>query len=284
MHQLRSVSQKSFVAALAMAILTGTADVQAEDMVQVPSPNGTMVTEVDRPAGNGPFPVVIFSHGRDGDPAGRARLAHPVNGNVVSFWIKRGYAVVAPIRPGYGLSGGADFEDSLNRHYTVTPDYRRTARGAATGIEAAVQWVRQQSWAKPDRIILHGQSVGGLGTVAAAADNPPGVVAFINFAGGSGGNPKETPGRSCQPEVLTSLYGSFGGSTRLPGIWFYASNDEYWGPQAPREWGAAFNGSGGHARLVFTGPVPNGRGHSLLATAPQLWQGELTAFLNAHKL
>ncbi len=282
MQQSLLWSRSSFVAVTIAMLLSGAAVAQASEMVQVPSPNGTMVTEVDLPAGNGPFPVVIFSHGRDGDPVGRARLAHPVNGNVVSYWIRRGYAVVAPIRPGYGLTGGFDAEDhgSCDRG----PDFGRTANSAATAIVAAVQWARSQSWAQPNRIILHGQSVGGLGTVAAEAQNPPGVVAYVNFAGGTGGNPKGSPGVSCRPDLMRSLYSQLGGSTHMPGIWFYASNDEYWGPQAPKDWGAAFNGSGGHAKLVFTGPVPNGRGHSLLATAPQLWQGELTAFLKAHKL
>lgn len=282
MHLPGLWSRKSCVAALVATMVAGAANAHAGDMVQVPSPNGTMVTEIDRPAGNGPFPVVIFSHGRDGDPAGRARLAHPVNGNVVSFWLKRGYAVVAPIRPGYGLSGGSDAED--HGSCGSGPDFSRTASGAATAIVATVNWVRGQGWAKPNRIILQGQSVGGLGTVAAAARNPPGVIAYVNFAGGTGGEPKRSPGASCRPDLMKSLYGQLGGSARAPGIWFYAANDEYWGPQAPKEWGAAFNGNGGHAKLVFTGPVPNGRGHSLLATAPQLWEGELSAFLNGHNL
>jgi dienelactone hydrolase len=241
-----------------------------------------MVTEVDRPAGTGPFPVVIFSHGRAGDPADRAHMTRPANANVVSFWLSRGYAVVAPIRPGYGSTGGYDAED--HGSCSGGPDFARTANSAATAITATVNWVRGQSWAKSDRIILQGQSVGGLGTVAAAAQNPPGVVAYINFAGGTGGEPKRSPGASCRPDLMRALYAQFGSSTHLPGIWFYAANDEFWGPQAPKDWGAAFNGSGGHAQLVFTGAVPNGRGHSLLATAPQLWRGELTGFLTAHKL
>ncbi|MDR3470591.1 MAG: hypothetical protein P4M09_02695, partial [Devosia sp.] len=82
----------------------------ATETAQVPSPNGTMVTEIFKPAGPGPFPVVIFSHGRSGEPSERASLTHPVNSSVAAYWTAKGFAVVAPIRPGYGPSGGPDRE------------------------------------------------------------------------------------------------------------------------------------------------------------------------------
>ena len=268
-----------FTLAFAISLARAAPTAASADTVQVPSPNGTMVTETFMPSGKGPFPVVIFAHGRAGEASARAGMAHPISPAIASYWTKKGFAVVAPIRPGYGATGGYDAED----HGKCLPgaDLGRTASAAASAIVATVNWVRQQTWAKPDRILLHGQSVGGFGTVAAAAQNPPGVVGYINFAGGTGGNPKETPGASCHPEILTSIYGQLGGSTRIPGIWFYAANDEYWGPDAPKQWGAAYNGAGGKATLVFTGPTPNGHGHSLLNSAPGLWQGQLNAFVRA---
>jgi dienelactone hydrolase len=276
------MNRRQFGLALALAGSLACAGITlaAADTTQIPSPNGNMVTEIFMPTGKGPFPVVIFSHGRAGEASERARLSRPIGQQIAAYWLSKGFAVVAPIRPGYGPSGGFDAED----HGQCTPgaDLGRTASGAATAILAAVNWVRQQPWARGDRILLQGQSVGGLGTVAAAARNPPGVIGYINFAGGTGGNPKQSPGVSCHPEILTSLYGQFGSSTRIPGIWFYAANDEYWGPQAPRLWGQAYDGAGGHATLVYTGPVPNGRGHSLLNTAPQLWEAQLNGFLRQH--
>jgi len=276
--------QFGLMLALAGCMVLARAGLAAAETATVPSPNGAMVTDIFKPSGKGPFPVVIFSHGRSGDAWERAAMQHPLNTAVASYWTQKGFAVVAPIRPGYGLTGGPDAEESGGSHCKVIPNYGRTASGAATAIVATVDWVRQQAWAKPNKILLHGQSVGGLGTVAAAARNPPGVVGYINFAGGTGGFPKESPGKSCRPELLTDLYAQFGGSTHIPGIWFYAANDEYWGPEAPRAWGQAYDGAGGHATLVFTGPTPNGRGHTLLNTAPGLWQGQLNAFVQARGL
>lgn len=246
------------------------------ETVQVPSPNGAMVTDVFLPRGKGPFPVVVYSHGRDGDPLGRARMHHALRDSLAAFWTGKGIAVVAPMRPGYGQTGGSDVED--HGACSRGPDFHRTGTEAARAIVATVDWVRQQSWAKPNRILLVGQSVGGLGTVAAAAESPPGVVGYVNFAGGTGGDPKASPGKSCRPDLMTELYGEYGGETRLPGLWFYASNDLFWGPDAPKQWGQAYNGHGGHASLNFTGPSGS-NGHNLMVDSPGLWQGKVSAFL-----
>ncbi|MDR3493114.1 MAG: CocE/NonD family hydrolase [Ancalomicrobiaceae bacterium] len=268
------------IAFLAVALLPGPA--LAAETAQIPTPNGTMVTEIFKPAGNGPFPVVVFSHGRSGDPVERQRLTHPINAGVAAYWTGKGFAVVAPIRPGYGPSSGYDAED--HGRCGAGPDFGRTASAAATAIVAAANWARSQPWAKADRLILVGQSVGGLGTVAAAARNPPGVVAFVNFAGGTGGDPKASPGRSCRPDLMLSLYGQLGSSTSLPGMWFYAANDEYWGPDVPKQWAQAYRTGNPHVTAVFTGPVPNGKGHSLMNTAPQLWRPALDRFLKERGL
>jgi dienelactone hydrolase len=203
----------------------------------------------------------------------------------ISYWTQKGFAVLAPIRPGYGAgSGGQDFESSNSgSKCSNIPNFARVANAGATAIVASVNWVRSQSWARKDRILLEGQSVGGMSTVAAAAKHPTGVIGYINFAGGSGGDPVRTPRNSCHPEVLTALYGSLGGSTRLPGIWFYAENDLFWGEAVPKQWGAAFNAHGGRATLVFTGPSGN-NGHNLMRNSPDLWQGQLDAFVKARGL
>jgi hypothetical protein len=82
--------------------------------------------------------------------------------------------------------------------------------------------------------------MGGLVSVATAAANPPGVVGYINFAGGAGGDPARAPGRSCGVDVTEGLMREFGKTTHIPGLWLYAQNDLYWGVEAPRVWHAAY--------------------------------------------
>jgi X-Pro dipeptidyl-peptidase (S15 family) len=174
--------------------------------------------EVDRmrvtwflPPGPGPFPVVLFSHGREPSPKGRAELAVGVSRAQAMFWLARGVAVVSPVRPGYGASTGRDLEaadldfDDAGR-CVGQADFRKTADAAARSVDATLRWLRRQPWADASAVLLVGQSAGGMATVAAGARDLPGVVGYVNFAGGTGGNPERSPGASCDPGQLEALY------------------------------------------------------------------------------
>jgi predicted dienelactone hydrolase len=71
-----------------------------------------MVTHLYKPQGDGPFPVVVFSHGRAPEISDRLNLKYPVSVGHGNFWLRKGFAVVAPVRPGYGESEGMDHEDA----------------------------------------------------------------------------------------------------------------------------------------------------------------------------
>jgi len=243
-----------------------------------------MTAQVFRPAGAGPFPVVVFSHGRAPDAVDRARLKVGISNSQLRFWLARGDAVVAPIRPGYGATGGGDPESS-GAHFSVlgqctsVPDYRKAAVAAARTVDATLAWLRAQPWADVHRVLLVGQSMGGLTTVSAGAHPHDGVVGYINFAGGSGGNPSSSPGHSCAPERLTSVYAEFGRATTIPNLWVYAMNDQYFGPDAPVAWHAAFAGGGSKTTFVHAPAVVDGDGHGLSRHAAQLWASYVDAFL-----
>jgi dienelactone hydrolase len=252
-----------------------------------------MLTQVFKPAGAGPFPVLLYAHGRPGYASQRAQLQQPIAPRHVRYWLARGYAVVAPIRPGYGATGGAD-QESSGVGYTTKgqclhqPSPAHTISGALHAQQHALAWVRQQPWAKAQHIVLEGQSVGGLATVALCAANPPGVLGCINFSGGAGGDPVHAPGRVCAPEKITQLMREYGQTTQRPSIWLYAPNDLYWGAEPPRQWHAAFNAAAQGSRrrpstLVQTPPVGSD-GHSLQRAGSAHWGPALAAWLKQNKL
>jgi dienelactone hydrolase len=260
------------------------------------SPTG-VVTHIYKP--NSPsvtaFPLVIFSHGRayNPNPLDPSAISVPVIADVANWWLQKGFALVAPLRPGYGETGGLDRENQfvywqgnscVTEPKSLNPLYDRAARKAREVVLAALTWAQMQPWVKRDRIMLVGQSVGGMTTIATAAINPEGVIAGINFAGGMGGNPTASPRKSCQPEQLTIIYGQYGKTTRVPTLWLYAENDLFWGPDVPKQWFEAFKTGGSDATFVQTPPVPGQvNGHFLINTGGQLWKPNVDAFLQKLK-
>jgi len=278
---------------LGLAVSAGASSLPEPSMNTIPLPGAgvlgsrlEMPVLVYLPAGKGPFPVLVFSHGRAGSAHERQRLQHPLGRSQLEYWLGKGFAIVAAIRPGYGSTGGGDPEYHAS-HFSQpgqcegNPDYSTVAAAGSKAVLASIDWVRQQTWAAGQPIVLEGQSVGGLLTVAVAATHPSGVIGYINFAGGAGGNPEKSPGQSCEPEKLTELYAALGRQTTLPNVWIYAQNDQYWGPEQPLLWHKAFAAGGSTTRFIHAAAVADGDGHGLSRHEADLWSGYLDEFLQS---
>lgn len=242
-----------------------------------------MATTYFLPPGAGPFRVVLFSHGRAGAD-GRAKLDVGVSQAQLQYWLAKGVAVVSPVRPGYGESTGGDVEHGGARfdahgQCVSKPNFRQTADAALLTFGATLQWLRGQPWADARRVLLVGQSVGGLATVAAGAQGLPGVVGYINFAGGAGGDPRRSPGASCDPDQLTQMYAAYGQTTHVPNLWVYALDDQYWGATEPAAWHAAFAKGGSATTFVHSAVVADGDGHGLSRHEQALWAPAVDAFI-----
>ena len=223
-----------------------------------------------------PAPVLVLNHGRAAQPADRVKLGRARYPDAAKFFVQRGFIVAVPTRMGYGVSGGEDVEASgpCNRK-----DYPPGFAAAAAQTLAVLEAVRNRPDAAKDRAVIVGQSYGGATAVATAAQNPPGVVGAINFAGGSGGNPATQPQQPCAPHLLERLYRGYGETARVPMLWLYTENDMYFGPTYPRAWHAAFVAAGGKAGFVQF-PPHGDDGHSLFTRFPSVWQPRVAEFLD----
>lgn len=282
---------KSILAQLLLLLsplVCSAAEESLEDRVLVPFRNYQIVTYVYRPKTNAAHvPLVIYSHGRAGTAEGRAKVDRP-DRRLVDFWLKRGFAVVAAVRPGYGVTGGGDREVH-GSHWVEGPDksafcegaadFQTVAEKAAEAVTAVIEWSREQPWVDPRRMLLLGQSVGGLATIALSTKHLDGVVGAINFAGGTGGEPIHSPGASCKPDVMAALYRSYGMEAPIPSLWLYSRNDQFWGEMEPDMWYAAFAEGGSDSRYVHTPAVRNHDGHQLLFYGGTYWEPEVDAFL-----
>ena len=218
---------------------------------------------------------LVLNHGRSGDPeqrrdAGRYRFAANA-----AYFIGLGYAVFVPTRIGYGASGGPDVEDSGPCR---AKSYSTSLEAAAAQTLAVIAYARAQPYIDPDRGLLAGISVGGITTIAAAAKSPPGVRGAINFAGGHGGDPKNHPAKPCRDDLLEAEFARFGATTRVPTLWLYSENDQFFGADIPQVWLAAFRARGGTGRFVRLPPFGQD-GHTSFVTNPPAWKPEVEAFL-----
>ena len=260
-------------------------------IAQIPIDSGSeadapssMVAGVYLPPGGGPFPVLIYSHGRSSAEADRARTGFPDPRGHIRYWRSKGFAVVAPIRPGYGATGGTDHEDSGVRYDIFgncwgEPEFARSAKAAAEAIDATLAWLRQQAWADATRVVLAGASMGGLASIVSASTNPAGVIAYINFSGGTGGSGERRPEHSCGSDTMQELMATYGRSTHVRNLWLYAQNDSYWGASWPRAWHRAYATPGNPTEFVMTSAVASADGHMLLSRGSRLWTEHVDRFL-----
>lgn len=246
-------------------------------------------------AGDGPWPVVIFSHGRSPTPERRKALSAPVLFGHVRFWHSKGYAVIAPIRPGYGPNSAHDpeqagtrFPETGNSPCTGLAQYDKVVENSTRAVRSAHDWLSQQTWANKGRVLLVGQSVGGLTTAVACGQNWPGVVGCVNFAGGAGGKPDTHANNSCQPARLGAVFAEAGKTTQVPSLWLYSENDLYWGPDVPKQWhkanvDAATAAGQKNTAEFFAAPPVEADGHRLLTVGGRLWGPPLNAWLKKNE-
>lgn len=236
-----------------------------------------MIGTLFKPDGDGPFPFAIISHGRPGTPGERAKVQRWRYSEQSSWLVRKGIAVIVPTRPGYGATGGSDVEQSYN---CANPAYRDALAGGVQSVLSAINYAKAQNFIDPSRFILIGQSVGGFLTVGVTAAAPAGLIASVNFAGGHGGDPMRHPSVPCAPEKLLDVYSAAGKTARVPMLWIYTENDQYFGPEYARSWHAGFLSAGGHADLQVLPPFQND-GHRLFVNGMAIWQPLVETFLKS---
>lgn len=225
------------------------------------------------PAGNKRFPLAVISHGTPRKDSERPRMA-PMGFRAVATWFAdQGFAVVVPMRRGYGQSDGP-WVESIG---TCQPsDYERAGLDSAADIAAVTWYMRGQSFVDPQRIVLVGHSAGAWGSVAAASQNLSGVRAVVAFAPGRG---SYAPDAVCNEPALAKAAHSFGATVHVPSLWIYSVNDHFFGPTLARRIFDAFHDSAAAPTTFLTEPACSQDGHMLIFRCPNDWHDAVAAFL-----
>ena len=259
---------------------------EAVHSIPVADTGANIVVTSFRPRGAGPFPWIVLSHGTAVTREANLALGRNRNLPVASEWVNRGYAVLVPIRRGYGASASidgklADSYGSCNR-----PEFAKAGEAAALDLLATIKWAKAQKDLDPKRWLLVGQSSGGFASIYTASKRPEGLMAVLAFSSGRGGNPDTRPGEPCASTELAELFAAIAPKLTVPALWFYARNDEYIGPRVQKLWFDSFHKAGGKGELFVAPPFPERRGHGVFPSPKgiPIWTREVARFFRSQAI
>jgi dienelactone hydrolase len=210
-------------------------------LIPYPGADAAMQATLLLPAGKGPFPLAVVSHGTSESDKLRQDYEAPAF-EVISSWLqKRGYAVLLPQRPGHGETGGRYLESSGSCDAAL---YEQAGNATAEALKIAIDYAARYPFIRRGRVLLVGHSAGAWGSLALAASNPEVVRAVVNFSGGRGGHSYGVPNRNCAPERLVQAAAAYGGAAKTKTLWLYSENDSFFSPELSREMAEAFRDAG----------------------------------------
>jgi dienelactone hydrolase len=246
-----------------------------EQVVMLPVETDGKIVELQttlyKPPGNGPFPLLLMNHGKNpGNARTQPRSRHL---EIASVFVHRGFVVAIPMREGFAASGGQYPRDGC--------DVRRHAFDEAKDSAAALSALVNLPYVDRTRIVVAGQSDGGLVTMALSTRQIPGVLGVINFSGGL--RMKTCAGWQ---QNLVNAYGSIGQRARYPSLWFYGDNDELWPQPQPQQMFSAYtsqaSGAANRARMVDIGTFgKNSHDFADSKAGVRLWYPQVKTFVHS---
>lgn len=240
------------------------------DEVYYPSGNLRIAAYLYRPAGRGPFPVVIYNHG---SRVGSEKNSAPFTfvGQLLS---DVGYVALVVERRGYGRSDGAQFGEQVGADRGAK--FVARLQEETDDVLAAVPYLKTLPYADSGRIAVMGWSLGGIVSVFAASRSTA-FRAAIDQAGGSltwDGN----------PAIQKALTGA-AAKIRIPTLCMVARNDRT--TKAVEAVAQEMKRRGAPAKLVIypaytepRAPKAPAPGHLLFAApGAYVWRDDVLQFL-----
>lgn len=251
----------------AQTLQPGSLPEPAETILFVPYPkfpfDAELETTVYPPSTPGPWPLVVVNHGSVGyENPHRQERNRPVE--TARFFLERGYLVVAPMRQGFSRSTGG--------YSASNCDHARYAERFGADIAAVIDYFIQRGDVRADRVLVAGQSNGGMVTLGYAALQPK-ARAVINFAGGI-----NSTNRNCDwAAAMVSAAKTLGAKTTIPSLWIYTEDDKLFPPTISQPFFEAYRAASAPA---FYKLYPSG-GHSFSTTrfGRETWGEDVEQFL-----
>lgn len=223
-----------------------------------------------KPDGDGPFPTVIFNHGSTGPGAIPEDMTINPWG-LGQHLVNQDIALIVPMRRGRGKSDG-----SYKELYSCNPeDISKGLKYAELSIEATYDYLLNQSWFDETKLIVAGNSRGGILSLVYASHQPEKVAGVVNFSGGWVGDVCNIQGQSQN----ISIFENSGKSYTKPALFIYGRNDSYYADDTITKQAEAFNHSGGEADFQLY-KLPQGvSGYEIFYNYGHLWAYVLNSYL-----
>lgn len=212
-----------------------------EQIVRIPADaSGTVTLEATlfKPDGPGPFPLVVFNHGKNPGDLHQQPRSRPLA--FAREFVRRGYAVIAPNRQGFAGSGGTYRQEGC--------DVAKNGLAQAADVDATVRYMARQPYVDASRVVVAGTSHGGLASIAYGTEAARGVRGIINFSGGLRQDLCDGWQRN-----LVDAFDQYGARTAVRSLWLYGDNDSVWTPALVAQMHDAYASHGTQAQFVDFG-------------------------------
>ena len=216
-----------------------------------------------RPKTPPPWPVFVIGHGSNGKLKSHHLQSRERPAELARFFLARGYLVIAPMRQGFSHSTGESRFDCDHADYALR---------YAGDLQAAIDSFVEQGLAKPDQVVVAGQSNGGMVALGYAADHPR-ARGIINLSGGI-----DTDGTWCDwRSGMLDAAKRLGAQTKIPALWLYAEDDTIFAPRIAQPFFAAYRDAGAPAELILYPSGGHGFAHKKGSSA--VWGADVDRFL-----
>jgi dienelactone hydrolase len=125
-----------------------------------------------KPAGEGPFPAIVWNHGSEAKPGWTPDQAQ--------FYVAHGFVLFVPHRRGHGRSTTAGLPEPPG----AGPEVIDALVAQNDDVLAAIAYVATLPYVNAKRIATVGCSYGGIEALL-AAERATGIYAAVDFAGGA---------------------------------------------------------------------------------------------------
>ncbi|MDV5167608.1 alpha/beta hydrolase family protein [Photobacterium rosenbergii] len=217
---------------------------------------------VYKPEGEGPFPTVIFNHGSTGPYV--IPTDYTINPwGFGKYLVSKDIALIIPMRRGRGKSEG-----SYNELYTC--DREGINKGldyALQSLDATYDYLIEQPWVDKNKILLSGNSRGGILSLVYASQHPEDFAGVINFSGGWVGDTCNTGALSQNIEIFKNAAHKL----KIPTLFIYGHNDPYYSDLTIQSFVTAYEDAGGQVDFKFYQLGPGVSGHEVFYNYGHLW-------------